>query len=249
MTARHPHRTPDAFKGIMQRRLPCAIALCALMAGCATDKPAPPTVHHKRPAAVKPPSPAAATPAPSPVAANPPAAPVTPTTVPTTAPVPPEQPRVTAATEWQQLAPYLKSPLQIFSLAETQAGLQPVPGVVGVYRHAVPTGNTIRLRLALRPDSPVRLAAGRYMVQLQLSYDYTEHRTCMAASCNGEIIDTSRRAGKTVRLQLAPQQGYVAETTLPLAPAQPGMPDRDYRVSYTDLALTVRRITITQGRK
>ncbi|WP_211923438.1 hypothetical protein, partial [Pseudoduganella ginsengisoli] len=159
----------------------------------------------------------------------------------------PEQPARSAAAEWQQLAPYVKSPLQIFALTETRAGLHALPGVVGVYQQPAPRPGPMRLRVALRPDSPVRLSVGAYTVQLQLTASYIERRTCQVASCNGEMVDTVKKTGKTVRLRLAPQNGYVAETTLPFTQATG--PDQGDAITYADLVLTVRRMTISPVRR
>jgi hypothetical protein len=220
--------------------------LCALLlAACATEQPTAPTAPpaHRRPAPVKP-APAVAPAAPPAVAepgqaGNPPSS----------SPIRPEPAGITPAAEWQQLAPYQKSPFQVFSLSETQAGLQAVPGAVGVYGLAAPRPGNIRLRFALRPDSPVRLGTGAYTVQLQLAFEYIERRTCKSNACQGDLTETNRKAGKTVRLLLAPQRGYVAETTLALPLGKAGQPERGYDVAYSDLVMKVRRVKIAPARR
>jgi hypothetical protein len=234
------------------RRLPAAALLCALLlTACGTGMQSAPTAPVRRPAATKPapsvPPPASGAPA------HPPAPPATPApgSVPPVAsgnPPRPELPANTPSGEWQQLAPYQKSPFQVFSLTETQAGFVAAPGAVGVLVQTMPNPGPIRLRLALRPDSPVRLASGSYSVLLQLAFEYTERRTCKVASCNGEIEESNRKKAKTVRLLLTPRNGYAAEATLPLALLKSGPPDRGYDVSHTGIVLKVRRMTVAPAR-
>lgn len=245
-TSRHTPRNPASRIPSRDTNLAAgaAMACILLLSACATDKPAPPAPA-KRPVAARP------NPSPAPVHAPSVPAPPEPasgTSPPSATPLRPESPAATAAAEWQQLARYQKSPFQVFTLTETQAGLQPMPGSVGIYSLPAPQPGAMRLRLALRPDSPVRLGAGAYSVQLQLVFEYIERRSCKAPSCHGEVEEASRKAAKSVRLLLTPQHGYVAETTLPLPLARPGQPDRDYDVGYADLVLKVRRVTIAPAR-
>lgn len=223
--------------------------LCTVLLGaCATTGQPPAATAPRKPAAVKP--------APAPLPARPATSPSPPLAVPGTVPPPlpdhppPAEPPATgAAAEWARLAPYRKSPFQVFSLTETEGLFHPVPGAVGVYVQTAAATGPIRLRLALRPDSPVRLAAGTYTVQLQLALEYTERRACKVASCNGEIEETLRRTGKTVRLQLTPQRGYVAETTLPPTLLKSGPRDSGYDVSHSGIVLKVRRLTFAPARR
>lgn len=227
--------------------------LCALLlGGCATDEPVPSARTVKRPAPAKPAPPTRPAPPPmqdaSPAVAPAPGTAAMPATVHDARPRQ-EPPPGSAAAEWAQLAPYRKAPFQVFSLAETQGNFKPAPGAVGVFVQAANASGPIRLRLALRPDSPVRLALGTYAVQLQLALEYTERRACKAASCNGEIEESLRKTSKTVRMVLSPKSGYAAETTLPPALLQSGQPDRDYDVSYSGIVLKVRRLSIAQARR
>nr|ACN58914.1 hypothetical protein AKSOIL_0299 [uncultured bacterium BLR18] len=226
--------------------------LCTLLlSACATTSQPPPAAHApKRPAAARP----AAQPVPAPSAPQVPAASTQPVPVPgvappSGAPASPLPPATGPATEWSQLASYQKSPFQVFALTETQGLFTAAPGAVGVYAQAGTVTGPIRLRLAVRPDSPVRLSAGVYTVQLQLGFEYTERRACKVASCNGEIEESLRRASKTVRLQLTPQRGYVADTTVPLAVLQSGPRDSGYDVSYSAIVLKVRRLTFAPMRR
>jgi len=225
-----------------------ALVCTVLLGACATsNQPSPAANAPKRPVTAKP--------APQPAPAPPPAAASQPAPAPGVTPPAPGAPSSAlppatgAAAEWSQLASYQKSPFQVFSLTETQGRFTPVPGAVGVYAQAAPATGPIRLRLALRPDSPVRLSAGSYTVQLQLAFDYTERRACKVASCHGEIEERLRRTGKTVRLQLTPQRGYVAETTVPLALLQSGPRDSGYDVGYSAIVLKVRRLAFAPARR
>lgn len=231
---------------------PLCAPLCALLlTACGTGLLSSPAAPARHPAASRP---APATPPPAaPAHATPPSAP----SAPVSAPLPPappgtpsrpEPPAGTPSGEWQQLAPYKKSPFQVFSLTETQAGFVPAPGAVGVLVQTTPNPGPIRLRLALRPDSPVRLASGAYSVLLQLAFEYTERRTCTVVSCNGEVEESNRKKAKTVRLLLTPRNGYTAETTLPLALLKSGPPDKGYEVSHTGIVLKVRRMTVAPAR-
>lgn len=69
------------------------------------------------------------------------------------------------------------------------------------------------------------------------------------APANGEIEESLRRTGKTVRLQLSPRRGYVAETAVPLAVLQSGPRDSAYDVSYSAIVLKVRRMTFAPARR
>lgn len=230
----------------------CSVLCALLLSACATDEPASGARAAKRPAAARPAPPVRPTPPPLPEAA--PGAQSGPGTAAMPATNPDARQRqqpapASAAAEWAQLAPYRKAPFQVFSLTDTQGGFKPAPGAVGVYVQAADAKGPIRLRLALRPDSPVRLALGTYTVQLQLALEYTERRACKAASCNGEIEESLRKTSKTLRLLLSPKSGYAAETTLPPALLQSGPPDRDYDVSYTSIVLKVRRLGIAPARR
>ncbi len=234
-------RRPDTAPGSTGVRWPQWLGaglLCALLAGCASAPPAPPVAHHppKRPPPVQ------SVPAEAPEAVAP-----DPDTAAAAAPARQAQSAAQAA-EWQQLARYQKSPLQVFVLGETQARLKPMRGAIGVYGPATVKPGSLRLRLALRPDTPVKLSAGTYAVNVQVAYDYTERRTCQVPSCHGEIEETTRRAVKTVRFQLSPQRNYMAEAMLPLVQVKQALPDRGYDISYADLVLKVRRITVAPVR-
>jgi hypothetical protein len=240
---------PQQADHLASGRAVAALLLPLLLGACATSNaPSSATPTSKKPAAARPapvpaPSPtqppAVAQPVPGPGIAPPP----TPGAAPTAPP-----PATGAAAEWAQLSAYQKSPFQVFSLTETQGRFTPVPGAVGVYAQAASAPGPIHLRLALRPDSPVRLTAGTYAVQLQLAFEYTERRTCKVASCNGEVEESLRRTGKTVRLQLTPQRGYVAEASVPLA-LQSGPRDSGYDVSYGAIVLKVRRLAFAPARR
>lgn len=243
---------PPQTDHLASGRAVAALLLPLLLGACATSNAPAPAAHTARkPAAARPALAPAAAPSPvqPPAAAQPVPGPgiAPPMPTPGTSPTP-LPPAAGAAAEWAQLSAYQKSPFQVFSLTETQGQFTPVPGAVGVFAQAASAPGAIHLRLALRPDSPVRLTAGTYAVQLQLAFEYTERRTCKVASCNGEIEETQRRTGKTVRLQLTPQRGYVAETSVPLA-LQSGPRDSGYDVAYSAIVLKVRRLSFAPARR
>jgi hypothetical protein len=147
--------------------------------------------------------------------------------------------------EIQRLDPYQKNLFQVFRLSETLAGFKPKANTVGVYELAATKTNRLRLALAQLPGSPARLSVGNYLVNLDLVIDYTETRACLSGSCAGKTEEFERSANKTVQLSLTPKNNFSSSAILPLIDAK-AAPGRNYRSTYSNLVLTVRRMTASQ---
>lgn len=147
--------------------------------------------------------------------------------------------------EAQRLAPYQKNLFQVFKLSETLAGFKPKPKAVGVYELATSKPSKLRLALAQLPNSPARLASGSYVVSLDLAIDYTEKQECVSGACSGKSEQFERTANHSVQFTLNPKNNFSATASLPLVDAKNPGAGPNYRSSYSNLVLTVRRMTAT----
>jgi hypothetical protein len=205
-----------------------------LLVACAAPPPAPPP--EVKPAPAPPPPPPA--PPPAPVEAAP--APAAPTAEELKRK---EELRKKEATEEaQRLAPYQKNLLQVFKLSETLAGFKPKPNTVGVFDAAATKSSRLRLALSQLPNSPVKLSTGTYVVTLEFDVEYTEKQDCVSGECAGKSESMERASSKSVQITLTPKNNYSANATVPLADAK-NAAGKNIRSSYSNLVLTVRRIT------
>jgi hypothetical protein len=212
------------------------VLLLLLLAACATDAPSPRSAVRPDPAA-------------TPADSMQPATAIAPPTPPPPAPSADEIKRQLALQkreaddEAQRLAPYQKNLFQVFRLSETLAGFKPKRNAVGVYELPVSRSARLRLALAQLPNSPAKLSTGTYVVSLDLEIAYTEKQECVAGACAGTTEAFERSANKLVQIILTPKNNFSASATLPLADAKAAAAGRSYRTSYSNLVLTVRRMT------
>jgi hypothetical protein len=212
------------------------VPLLLLLAACATEHPAPRIVVRADPAA----NPADSTQPGASVAAPAPPAP---------APSADElkrqlaQQKRDADEEAQRLAPFQKNLFQVFRLSETLAGFKPKRNAIGVYELPASRSNRLRLALAQLPNNPAKLSTGTYVVNLDLELAYTEKQECVAGACAGKTEAFERSANKSVQITLTPKNNFSASATLPLVDAKASTAGHSYRTSYSNLVLTVRRMT------
>jgi hypothetical protein len=212
------------------------VPLLLLLAACATEAPPPRVVVRTGPAGY-------------PADSMPPSTAIAPPPPPAAAPSADElkrhlaQQKREADDEAQRLAPYQKNLFQVFRLSETLAGFKPKRNAVGVYE--LPASKSTRLRLALAqlPNNPAKLSTGTYVVNLDLEIAYTEKQECVAGACAGKTEAFERTANKSVQITLTPKNNFSASATLPLADAKAAAAGHGYRSSYSNLVLTVRRMT------
>ncbi|TFW32654.1 hypothetical protein [Massilia horti] len=224
---------------MMQILRAVALLPVLLVAACANQAPPPRGVpaHVSNPDIAPP-----ATPAPTPLA-NVKPQPVVPLPVVDELKRQQAQQKKDADDEAQRLAPYQKNLFQVFRLSETLAGFKPKAKAVGVYELAASKTGKLRLALAQLPNSPARLASGSYVVSLDLAIDYTEKQECIASACAGKSEQFERTTNHSVQLALNPKNNFSATATLPLVDVKTTSASPNYRSSYSNLVLTVRRMT------
>jgi hypothetical protein len=212
------------------------VLLPLLLAACATEAPRPRIVVTPEPTA-------------RPADSTQPGAVVAPLTPPAPAPTADElkrqlaQQKREADEEAQRLAPYQKNLFKVFRLSETLAGFKPKRNVIGVYELPASKSNRLRLALAQLPNNPARLSTGTYLVNLDLELAYTEKQECVAGACAGTTEAFERTATKSVQITLTPKNNFSGSATLPLADPKASVAGHGYRTSYSNLVLTVRRMT------
>jgi hypothetical protein len=203
--------------------------LAALLAACAATE-------EKRPAAAAPPP---APPPPAPVAPPPP--PPVPS-VPMPEPLPSASPRE-IADEAQRLTGMQKKYFSVFKIDEAGSGLKPRDNAIGVFDlRRPPGGDRLRLVVTQAPSKPAKLAVGTYNVALDTVIDYVETQTCKSAACAGKQQKFVRSLKKVHRIQLSPRNQFYGAQNVSLA--TPGTPG-NYRSVYSDVVVTVRRITVS----
>ncbi|GGY36985.1 hypothetical protein GCM10007387_19160 [Pseudoduganella albidiflava] len=211
----------------MRYAMPALVA--GLLAACAAPE-------EKRPAA-PPPPPAATTPAPAPA---PPPAPVIPSM-----PMPEPVPSASAkelADEAKRLTGMQKKYFSVFKIDEAGSGLKARDNAIGVYDlRRPPRGNRLRLVVTQPSSKPARLAVGTYNVSLDTVIDYVETQTCKSASCAGKTQNFVRSLKKVYRIQLSPRNQFYGAQDISLAAA--GTPG-NYRSTFSDVVVTVRRISV-----
>lgn len=148
--------------------------------------------------------------------------------------------------ESRRLASYQKNLFQVFKLTETAAGFRARPNAIGVFESKSSKTGKLRVSLAQLPESPARLNVGSYTINLDMLVEYVESRECIAGGCLGKTQNIVRSVTKPVQISISPKSGYVGTREVSYLDAKNAEPNaRNYRVSYNDLVMTVRRMTIT----
>lgn len=146
--------------------------------------------------------------------------------------------------ESRRLASYQKNLFQVFKLSETAAGFQAKPNAVGVFESKAAKSGKMRVSLAQLPDSPARLNVGSYTVNLDMLVEYVETRECIAGGCVGKTQNIVRSVPKMVQIPISAKNGFAGTRDLSFLDAQNVEPNaKNYRVSYSNLKMTVRRMT------
>ncbi len=102
------------------------------------------------------------------------------------------------------------------------------------------------MSLARLRESPARLNVGSYTINLDMLVEYVESRECIAGGCLGKTQNIVRSVTKPVQISISPKSGYVGTREVSYLDARNTEPNaKNYRVSYNDLVMTVRRMTIT----
>lgn len=146
--------------------------------------------------------------------------------------------------ESRRLASYQKNLFQVFKLSESVAGFQARPNALGVFESKSAKSGKMRVSLAQLPDSPARLNVGSYTVNLDMLVEYVETRECIAGGCIGKTQNIVRSVPKTVQIPISGKNGFAGTRELSFLDAQNVEPNaKNYRVSYSNLKMTVRRMT------
>lgn len=154
------------------------------------------------------------------------------------------QPKQEIEDEARRLATYQKNLFQVFKLNESAAGFHAKPNALGVFESKSARSGKMRVALSQLPDSPAHLSVGSYTVNLDMLVEYVETRECIAGGCVGKTAKIVRSAQKTVQIPVSARSGFAGARELSFLDAQNVEPiSKDYRVSYSNLKLTVRRMT------
>lgn len=146
--------------------------------------------------------------------------------------------------ESRRLAPHQKNLFQVFKLTESSAGLRAKPNAIGVFESKSSKASKLRVSLAQLPDSPARLTVGSYTISLDMQVDYVETRECIAGDCLGKTQNIVRSVPKSVQVPVAPK-AYVGTREVSFLDPRNAEPNaKNYRTSYSNLVMTVRRMTI-----
>jgi hypothetical protein len=146
--------------------------------------------------------------------------------------------------ESRRLASYQKNLFQVFKLSESTAGFQAKPNALGVFESKSAKSGKMRVALAQLPDSPARLNVGSYTVNLDMLVEYVETRECIAGGCVGKTQKIVRSVPKSVQIPISAKSGFAGARELSFLDAQNVEPNaKNYRVSYSNLKMTVRRMT------
>jgi hypothetical protein len=148
--------------------------------------------------------------------------------------------------ESSRLASYQKNLFQVFKLTESAAGFQARPNAIGVFESKSARSGKMRVSLAQMPDSPARLAVGSYTVNLNLLVEYVETRECIAGGCIGKTQKIVRSVPKTVQIAISPKTAFGGSRELSFLDSANLEPTaKDVRISYSNLVMTVRRMTVS----
>lgn len=212
-----------------------SISLALLMAGCGTPEPQVTRLPPRNPADI-PRRPPAATPPPAP--AQQPA-----TEEEEDSKARQSVQRQEVEDETRRLMSYQKNLFQIFKLTEIQAGFKEKPNALGVFELKSSKNGKLRLMLTQLPGSPVRLSVGTYNVNVEVVIDYVETLECVSSNCEGKTQNVVRSVPRTVQFYMAPRLGYVHRKDISLVDTKAVEAKGNYRSSYSDLVMTVQRIS------
>lgn len=85
---------------------------------------------------------------------------------------------------------------------------------------------------------------GSYTVNLDMLVDYVETRECIAGGCVGKTQNIVRSVSKAVQIPVSAKSGFAGTRELSFLDTQNVEPNaKNYRVSYSNLKMTVRRMT------
>jgi hypothetical protein len=148
--------------------------------------------------------------------------------------------------ESRRLASYQKNLFQVFKLTETAAGFRARPNAIGVFESKSSRTGKLRVSLAQLPDSPARLNVGSYTVNMDVLVEYVETRECIAGGCVGKTQNIVRSVTKPVQISVSPKSAYAGTREVSYLDTRHAEPNpKNYRINYSDLVMTVRRMTIT----
>lgn len=149
--------------------------------------------------------------------------------------------------ESQQLISMQKSYFNIFRIDEANIGLTARPNAIGVFDlQRPPHSDRIRLTVSLQAKKPVQISVGAYAVTLDTVVNYIEVQVCQSASCAGKRQRIVRSLSKVLQVQISPQNRYFGGKDFSLAEAANAEgKDRNYKSSYQDVVITVKRISVT----
>jgi hypothetical protein len=147
------------------------------------------------------------------------------------------------ADEARRLTGMQKKYFTVFKIDEAGSGLKARDNAIGVFDlRRPPRGDRLRLIVTQGSSKPARLAVGTYNVALDTVIDFVETQTCRSASCAGKQQKFVRSLKKVYKIGLSPRNEYYGGQDISLA--TPGTPG-NYRSSFSDVVVTVRRITVT----
>jgi hypothetical protein len=150
--------------------------------------------------------------------------------------------------ESRRLASYQKNLFQVFKLTETVGGFKAKANAVGVFESKSSKTGKLRVSLAQLPDSPARLNVGSYMVNLDVLVEYVEMRECVAGGCVGKIQKMVRSVTRPVQIAISPKSGFSGNREVSYIESKEAETNaKNYRISYSDLVMTVRRMSVTPG--
>lgn len=148
--------------------------------------------------------------------------------------------------ETRRLLSYQKNLFQVFKLTETLAGFREKPNALGVYELKSSKNGKLRLTLAQLPDSPAHLSLGGYVINLDTVFDYVESQECATSACEGKTQNVVRSVPKTIQIYVSPKTGYVGRKDVTVSEGRNiDAQGHAYRSSYSNLVMTVRRMTVT----
>lgn len=210
-----------------------ALTACAgILAGCATTESQAPLPPPRAPAP------------PRSIDTGPPPPPPLP--MPSTAPPAPTFPTASSkelADEARRLTTMQKKYFTVFKIDEAGSGLKARDNAIGVFDlRRPPRGDRLRLVVTQAASKPARLTVGTYNVALDTVIDFVETQTCRSAACAGKQQKFVRSLKKVYKIGLSPRNEYYGGQDISLA--TPGTPG-NYRSAYSDVVVTVRRISVT----
>lgn len=146
--------------------------------------------------------------------------------------------------EASRLITFQKNYFKVFGIAERAKGMREKPNALATFELGATLLDSGKLRIVVfqLPDSPARLKFGSYAVNLDISFDYVEHRECTIAQCLGKKSRMVRSIQKSSPFYISPKTGFSDSKDIALFD---GVDDKDanaYRASYANLVMTIKKI-------